>query len=130
MTMEKSTRSKTRRSKLGIEIPKDYNAVSLDELKDELFGEIGSHERDIYETELKEEMLGEVIKHVRKLKNLSQEELGSLVGVGKAQISRIEKNYNNVTIANFLRILNALNVKVKLSIELIEENKEEIELSY
>jgi len=113
-----------------INIPSEYMATSLDEFKNELLGSIGTHGRDIYEAELKEEMLGDVIKHVRKLKKLSQEELGSLVGVGKAQISRIEKNYNNVTIANFLRILNALNVKVRLSVELDDENNNSIELSY
>ena len=128
--MKKSTSLKTGLSKGGIEIPKAYSATSLDELKDDLFGGIGTHGRDIYEAELKEEILGDVIKHVRKLKNLSQEELGSLVGVGKAQISKIEKNYNNVTIANFLRILNALNVKVRLSVELGNNDKKEIELSY
>jgi HTH-type transcriptional regulator/antitoxin HipB len=117
-------------SKGAIKIPNGYNAVSLDELKNELFGETGTHGRDSYEAELKEEILGDVIKHVRKLKNLSQEELGHLVGVGKSQISRIEKNYNNVTIANFLRILHALNVKVRLSVELEDDSKKEIELSY
>lgn len=127
--MKKSASLKTGLSKNVIEIPKGYSAISLDKLKDELFGETGTQERDIYEAELKEEILGDVIRHVRKLKKLSQEELGNLVGVGKAQISRIEKNYNNVTIANFLRILNALNVKVRLSVELETDDEKEIELS-
>jgi HTH-type transcriptional regulator / antitoxin HipB len=127
--MKKSIGLKTEFSKSTIELPKAYKAVSLAELKDDLFGEPGTSERDIYEAELKEEILGDVIRHVRKLKKLSQEELGSLVGVGKAQISRIEKNYNNVTIANFLRILHALNVKVRLSVELGIDKEKEIELS-
>lgn len=126
--MKKSTGLKTELSKSMIEVPEGYNAVSLDELKDELFGETGGQERDIYEAELKEEILGDVIRHVRKLRKLSQEELGNLVGVGKAQISRMEKNYNNVTIANFLRILHALNVKVRLSVELETDKHKEIEL--
>lgn len=115
--------------KNAIKLPKGYSAVSLDALKDDLFGETGTPERDIYETELSEEILGDIIKHVRKVKKLSQEELGSLVGVGKAQISRIEKNYNNVTVANFLRILHALNVKVKLSVELGSDLERDIELA-
>jgi len=127
--MKKSADLKMGVSKSGIELPKSYNAVSLDELKNELFGGTGTKERDIYEAELKEEILGDVIRQVRKLKKLSQEELGSLVGVGKSQISRIEKNYNNVTIANFLRILHALNVKVRVSVELETEGQKEIELS-
>jgi len=127
--MEKSTTLKRRYSKGAIKLPVRYSGVSMDELKDDLFGEEGTSERDLYEAELKEEILGDVIRHMRKLKHLTQEELGSKVGVGKAQISKIEKNYNNVTIANFLRILHALNVKVRLSVEVEAQEKKEIELS-
>jgi len=126
---KKSIGLETCLSNSNIEVPKAYNAISLDRLKDGLFGKPGTQERDIYEAELKEEILGDVIRHVRKLKRLSQEELGSLVGVGKAQISRIEKNYNNVTMANFLKILHAINVKVRLSVELETEKEKKIELS-
>jgi len=127
--MGKSISLKRGYSKGAIKLPDGYSGVSMDELKDDLFGEEGTSERDLYETELKEEILGDVIRRMRKLKHLTQEELGSKVGVGKAQISRIEKNYNNVTIANFLRILHALNVKVRLSVEVEAQEKKEIELS-
>lgn len=127
--MEKSAPLKKGYSKGAIKLPAGYSGVSMEELKDDLFGPEGTTERDLYETELKEEILGDVIKQIRKLKHLTQEELGSKVGVGKAQISRIEKNYNNVTIANFLRILHALNVKVRLSVEVGAQEKKEIELS-
>ncbi|MGV3684437.1 MAG: helix-turn-helix domain-containing protein [Daejeonella sp.] len=127
--MKKSAPLKKGYSKGGIKLPSGYSGVSMEELKDDLFGSEGTVERDLYETELKEEILGDVIRHMRKLKHLTQEELGSKVGVGKAQISRIEKNYNNVTIANFLRILHALNVKVRLSVEVEAQEKKEIELS-
>lgn len=127
--MAKSITLKNEYSKGAIKLPVGYSGVSFDELKDDLFGVEGTSERDLYETELKEEVLGDVIRCMRKLNNLTQEELGSKVGVGKAQISKIEKNYNNVTIANFLRILHALNVKVRLSIEVEAKEKKKIELS-
>ncbi len=127
--MEKSAPLKKGYSKGGIKLPASYSGVSVEELKDDLFGPEGTTERDLYETELKEEILGDVIRQMRKLNHLTQEELGSKVGVGKAQISKIEKNYTNVTIANFLRILHALNVKVRLSVEVGVQEKKEIELS-
>lgn len=127
--MKKSVPLKKGHARKTIVLPAGYNGVSIDELKDDLFGPEGNSERDRYETELKEEILGDVIRQIRKLNNLTQEELGSKVGVGKAQISKIEKNYNNVTIANFLRILNALNVKVKLIVEIGKQQEKEIELS-
>ncbi|MDB5090881.1 MAG: hypothetical protein JWR09_4875 [Mucilaginibacter sp.] len=58
--MKKSNGLKTGHSKNAIEIPKDYIATSLDELKDDLFGGVGTHDRDVYEAELKEEILGEL----------------------------------------------------------------------
>ena len=56
--MKKSADFTIRISKDAIKIPNGYNAVSLDELKNELFGETGVEERDSYEAELKEEILG------------------------------------------------------------------------
>lgn len=59
--MKKSTILKRGYSKGAIKLPAGYNGVSLNELKDDLFGEEGTSERDLYETELKEEILGDVI---------------------------------------------------------------------
>jgi len=49
---------------------------------------------------------------------LTQEELGKLIGVQKAQISRLENNASNVTMYTLLRVFTALKAKVKLHIEL------------
>ena len=68
---------------------------TLEEIEDKYIGKIGTPERDQYEQELQEELrachIGEAIKEARKAKNLTQEQLGALVGVQKAQISRLEK---------------------------------------
>ena len=63
-------------------------------------------------------MMGEMIKKVRLERNLTQEELGKLIGVQKAQISRLESNASNVTMDTLLRVFTALKAKVKLQIEL------------
>jgi HTH-type transcriptional regulator/antitoxin HipB len=49
---------------------------------------------------------------------LTQEELGKLIGVQKAQISRIENNTSNVTMDTLMRVFGALKAKVRLQVEL------------
>ena len=63
---------------------------TFDEVKNKYIGKIGTQKRDEFEQELQLELLGEAIKETRKKRNLTQEQLGKLVGVQKAQISKIE----------------------------------------
>lgn len=72
-----------------------------------------------YELYLKQNLLSETIKTTRKEKNLTQEALGKLVGVQKAQISKLENGSTNVTIATILKIFDALKTKVKLQMEVL-----------
>ena len=92
----------------------------LEQLKDETLGKIGAPERDKYENELKLELLGEMIKQVRKDRNLTQEELGKLVGVQKAQISKLERSTKNARIDTIIKVFNALKAKVNFSVELLD----------
>jgi HTH-type transcriptional regulator/antitoxin HipB len=91
---------------------------TLDEVQDNLVGKIGTPERDQFEYELKLELIGQAIKQTRQERNLTQEQLGKLIGVQKAQISRIESNASNVTIDTLMRVFKALQAKVKLQVEL------------
>lgn len=59
---------------------------SLEELTNKHLGKKGTPKRDAFENELRLELLGQTIKKVRKERNLTQEQLGELVGVKKAQI--------------------------------------------
>lgn len=61
-----------------------------DEVKDILIGKKGTPEWDKYESDLNLFLVGETIKRTRLEKNMTQEDLGKLIGVQKAQISRIE----------------------------------------
>ncbi|WP_430810943.1 MULTISPECIES: helix-turn-helix domain-containing protein [unclassified Carboxylicivirga] len=96
--------------------------MTLDELKDKHIGRIGSSERDDYEFELKVEVLGAMIKSVRIERNLTQEQLGELIGVNKSQISKLERNTKNVTIETVLKVFRALKTNIKFSIEKMDEN--------
>ncbi|PWL24151.1 MAG: transcriptional regulator [Fluviicola sp. XM-24bin1] len=84
----------------------------------EIIGKVGAPEREQYEFDLKLELLGAMIKKTRQERHLTQEELGKLIGVQKAQISKLERNASNVTIETVLRVLKALQANVKFKIEL------------
>ena len=91
---------------------------TLDEVQDKLIGKIGSLGRDKFEYELQMDLIGKAIKHTRQERHLTQEELGKLIGVQKAQISKLESNASNATIDTLMRVFSALKAKVKLQVEL------------
>lgn len=93
-------------------------SYTLGEAEDFLIGKRGTKERDEYEFELKLELIGDMIKVTRKKRKLTQEQLGELVGVKKAQISRLENSTGNVTFETVMRIFNALGAKLNLNIQL------------
>ena len=67
-----------------------HDFITIEESKDMLIGKPGTAERDAYEEDIKLYVIGAAIRETRKQQNLTQEELGQMVGVQKAQISRIE----------------------------------------
>lgn len=89
----------------------DMKLYTLDEVKDELLGKVGTPERDDFERKVQDSVyayrIGEAIRDARKRENLTQEQLGERVGVKKAQISRIERGYS-VTIPTMSRVFKAL----------------------
>jgi len=97
---------------------KKLKTYTFDQIKDEMLGKRGTAKRNDYEFELNLELLGEMIRTTRLQRNLTQEQLGELIGVQKAQISKLEKNANNVTVETILKVFNALKAKVNFRIEL------------
>ena len=93
-------------------------SYKLSEAEDLLIGLKGTPTRDEYEFELKTELIGDMIKKVRKERNLTQEQLGELIGVKKAQISRLENNTKNVTVETIIRIFNAMKAKVNFNVQM------------
>ena len=96
---------------------------TLEEVQDKIIGKTGTPSREKFEYELQMELIGKAIKDSRLERNMTQEELGKLIGVQKAQISRLESNVSNATIDTLMRVFAALNAKVKLKVELTTLNK-------
>ena len=92
--------------------------VSLDQLLDKHIGKKGTENRDNFENELRIDLLGQAIKEARHARNLTQQQLGDLVGVQKAQISKIESSAKNARFETILKVFAALGAKVHFNVEL------------
>ena len=85
------------------------------EALDKVIGVKGTLERQEYDAQMKEFLIGEAIRQARQSRELTQEQLGKLVGVKKSQISKIE-NGCNVTFSTVARLFNAMNIKAMLDL--------------
>ena len=94
-------------------MPKQF--YTQEQMVDKHVGVKGTPAREEYDEQVELMLVGEAIRKARIAKSLSQEQLGELVGVQKAQISRLE-NGKNLTIATISRLFRAMNQKVTLEI--------------
>ncbi len=94
--------------------------VSLAEITDKHIGKPGSVKREAFEYELRMDLLGEAIKQARKQRHLTQQELGELVGVKKAQISKLENSLTDARFETIIKVFNALNAKINFRVELVD----------
>jgi len=97
---------------------KKIKTVSLDTMMDKHIGKLGTPSRDAFEHELRLDLLGYAIKEARLYHNLTQEQLGKLIGVQKAQISKLENNFTNARFDTVIKVFNALHAKVNFKVEL------------
>ena len=97
---------------------KKMKTVSLDKMMDKHIGKKGTIKREAFEYELKLDLLGNAIREVRLFHDLTQEQLGVLVGVQKSQISKLENNFTNARFDTVIKVFNALHAKVNFKIEL------------
>ena len=87
---------------------KEIKTYSLAEMKEKYIGKVGTTDRDEYEYELRMDVL-------------TQAELGKLVGVQKAQISKLECSANSATIDTILKVFKALKAEINFNVKL-EDN--------
>jgi HTH-type transcriptional regulator/antitoxin HipB len=60
---------------------------------------------------------GQLASHLRSLRrarNLTQAQLGNLVGIDQTRIAKIEKDPRRISVAQLLKILGALGIQVAL----------------
>ena len=89
---------------------------TLSEMKDSCIGLPGEADRDAYQYDLDIEILGRLIRGARLQRSLMQEELGRRVGVGKAQISKLESSPNSAAMDIIRKVHKALNAETRFSV--------------
>ena len=99
-----------------------FKTVSIDSMIDKHIGKRGTTKREAFENELRIDLLGQAIKQARQERNLTQEQLGELVGVQKAQISKIENSVKNARFDTILKVFDALDAKISFNVELNNKN--------
>jgi DNA-binding XRE family transcriptional regulator len=95
-----------------------YKTVPLNKMIDKHIGKRGTKKREQFENELRIDLLGYAIRQARQERNLTQEQLGKLVGVQKAQISKIENSAKNARFETILKVFKALGARVNFNVEL------------
>lgn len=90
------------------------NFIPADKLVDDVWGKVGTPERDEMEARLKEEVqayyVGEAIKNARLKQNLTQEELGERIGVKRSQICKLENGKCSITLSTMGKVFRALGI--------------------
>lgn len=100
---------------------KTLKTYTIDEITDNYIGKRGTDKREAFEQELRLDLLGEAIKQARKERNLTQEQLGELVGVKKAQISKLENSLTDARFETIIKVFKALNAKISFNVELLNQ---------
>ncbi len=95
-----------------------FKTVSLDTMIDKHIGKRGTERRETFENELRIDLLGLAVKQARLERNLTQEQLGEIVGVQKAQISKVANSVKNSRFETILKVFDALGAKVNFNVEL------------
>jgi ribosome-binding protein aMBF1 (putative translation factor) len=81
------------------------NTKSWSKIKDEVFGELGTPDRDDLERESKAFMIGAMIRQARESKNLTQEELALIISKKRSYISRVENDGSNINLKTLFEIV-------------------------
>jgi len=92
---------------------------SWKEIKNTVYGNKGTERRDELEREFQGFKIGLLLKKTREEKQLTQTELGDLVGKKREYISRIENNGSNLTLKTLYDIVEkGFGGKVNIQIEI------------
>lgn len=93
---------------------KKNNVNSMDKVLDELYGAIGTPERENFRKEAYAYCVGRLIHDTRKQEKMTQEALAKRVGTDKSYISKIEKGIIEPGASMFYRIIEALGMRIEI----------------
>ncbi len=107
---------------------KSLKSISFSQFEDKNFGKRGTPQRAVYEAKLNEEIIGDLIRQARQKQNLTQDELAKKLGINKSNISKMENNIKSMRIDTLMNVLNVLDAKVMIQVEL-KEGKRQLQIA-
>ena len=94
------------------------NTRTLDQIKNDYYGQVGTPERDRIERELEALRIGFKIRSAREKKEMTQAELASRIDKKRTFISKIENDGENITLKTLYDIVErGLGGKLKIEVE-------------
>lgn len=78
---------------------------TFDDIKKEVYGEIGTLRRDNIETELSNLRVGLQIRNAREARKMTQSQLAERIGKERSFISKVESEGKNLTLATLYDIV-------------------------
>ena len=92
---------------------------TLDDIKKEVYGEIGTPRRDKIEAELANLRIGLQIRNAREARKLTQSQLAQKIGKERSFISKVEREGSNLTLSTLYDIVTkglggTLDIQVRL----------------
>ncbi len=98
---------------------KKMETKSWKEIKDNVYGKVGTDRRDQLERDVESIKIGLLLRKAREEKKLTQEQLGEIVNKKRTYISRVENDGSNLTLRTLFDIVEkGLGGKVRISIDL------------
>ena len=92
----------------------NHSIVDYDSVLDAKFGKVGAPERVKHEDKARAFYAAQVLLQARREANITQSELAQRVGTTKSYISKIENGLVEPSIGLFLRLINALGLRVEI----------------
>ena len=94
------------------------NKMSLDQLKDKYYGEVGTPERNRIESELEALRIGLKLRTAREKQSLTQEEVARRINKKRTFISKVENDGENITLKTLFEIVEkGLGGKLRISVD-------------
>lgn len=95
------------------------NTKTLDQIKDEYYGVVGTPERDRLERELEALRIGFKIRSAREKRHMTQEELANRINKKRTFISKVENDGENITLKTLFDIVErGLGGKLEIQVQL------------
>jgi ribosome-binding protein aMBF1 (putative translation factor) len=97
---------------------KKMNVKTLDQIKSQYYGEIGTPERDRLENELEALRIGLKIREAREQSGLTQEQVANRINKKRTFISKVENDGENITLRTLYDVVvRGLGGRLKISVE-------------